>query len=381
MGNIFDLEYFIAKAEREYLLNGKTEFSYSIRLTEEIRTNVRKFEDEISRHLGIEVTAYTDRRINDVKVGIPSQLRFSENYLFKLRPGLRLTAKSFAGARDAARYLNIDIFLRSHFAEAKKKHLKLESAVRAVEFILEHRPTLAGLFPRQVPHGQSTKLLMEDTLARRLLAYHYGRPQLTQDDVRELFGFRKKPSYFHFHANRISYDGVELSNHHAVVTESNLHRFDFSNMACVVVVENAEVFHAALGKISGMIILGDGDKAASLSFLEPALQGVSVYYWGDIDKDGYEAFEAAREGIPHIRPIAMDMDSINRYFHLNQKQQPQEPIAGDFSLAAEYLRVCREGIRIEQEQLPLAEILTRVQSPSGTVVDNKLFGPGLTSNE
>jgi len=114
---------------------------------------------------------------------------------------------------------------------------------------------------------------------------------------------------------------------------------------------------------SSKIVEPDGSdpyKAANVAFLEPALRNIPVYYWGDIDKDGYEAFETARQSLKHLKPLAMDMDSIDRYFHLNQKRDSQAPLERDFALKEEYQRVCREGIRIEQEQLPLTDILTLV---------------------
>jgi hypothetical protein len=84
-----------------------------------------------------------------------------------------------------------------------------------------------------------------------------------------------------------------------------------------------------------------------------------VYYWGDIDKDGYEIFACVRELFPRAISVLMDDLTLQKYTSLIQSLPQAEPSLSNLpaDLRAVYERVCREGIRIEQEKIPLDQIL------------------------
>lgn len=358
--SVFDLDYYLNKAEKEYLLKDKEEYCYPLRITQQITAKGRQFEQEISQYSEIRITGFSDRRIENIKMGIPSEVTFGSKFLIKKRPYLKEIKSAFDLGKAATKEIQIDVFLEKNLAESKKKYSEFESAVKIVEFMLQNKERIAGLYPRQIPHAQSTKLLMESTLPRRILAFHLGRQQFSFDELCQYFNLVQKPSYFHIYASEILYDGISLSNHHTIITEANVNRFDFSLIEKVFVIENEEVFHAAHEKFKGMLILGDGKKAASLGFLQKYLSEKQIYYWGDIDKDGYDIFAYIHRFFPQVVPIGMDMEIINQFFHLKKDIKRESPTNKLPVLNAEYYKVCMEGIRIEQEQLPFDKILSLV---------------------
>lgn len=358
MKTLLDLDFYLDKAERSFLLSQEVNFSFALRVTQAIRSNLSQFEREIATHKGLVVTEYSDRKVNGVKLGVPSEIRFDSKLLLRRRPGLSAIRAAFEDARSAARTIDLAKFIEENFGESKRKFADIVSAVRAAEFLIENQKKIEGLYPRQIPHGQSTKLLIESTLVRRILAFHLGRPQLSTDEVCAIFGLRQKPSYFHFHATAVIYDGVSLSDHHSIITELNKDRFDLSLLEYLLVVENEETFHSVLGKIpNGMVILGNGRKAASLSFLKDIVSHLRIFYWGDIDKTGYEILSDVHEIFPKVCPIGMDMQTIDQFTHLKQSVPNERSIQQMTLLRSEYERVCAEGIQIEQEQLPVEEVL------------------------
>jgi hypothetical protein len=117
-----------------------------------------------------------------------------------------------------------------------------------------------------------------------------------------------------------------------------------------------EVLEKKKGNVN--LIRGHGKAIAAGRFLTAVFQG-PVYYWGDIDKDGYEIFACVRELFPRAISVLMDDLTLQKYTSLIQSLPQAEPSLSNLpaDLRAVYERVCREGIRIEQEKIPLDQIL------------------------
>jgi len=77
-----------------------------------------------------------------------------------------------------------------------------------------------------------------------------------------------------------------------------------------------------------------------------------IYYWGDIDKEGYEIFAHLKSSISSLKPVLMDQRTVDRYLAIHQRKDvfigPFREVPG---LQKEYEYVSRQGIQIEQEQI------------------------------
>lgn len=80
-----------------------------------------------------------------------------------------------------------------------------------------------------------------------------------------------------------------------------------------------------------------------------------VTYWGDMDAAGFEILHRLRSLLPSVRSMLMDEATLAESVGLCSAVPPQVPQDGlelSSSERAAYERVCREGLRIEQEHLP-----------------------------
>ncbi len=57
-----------------------------------------------------------------------------------------------------------------------------------------------------------------------------------------------------------------------------------------------------------------------------------------------------------VVPLGMDGATIEKFWHLKQDVERIQSLQEIKILADEYRRICSEGIQIDQEQLPIAEI-------------------------
>ena len=83
----------------------------------------------------------------------------------------------------------------------------------------------------------------------------------------------------------------------------------------------------------------------------------TFFYWGDIDKEGYEIVGYLMERIPDVRPVLMGLSTVGEYKHLSvRKEEYYGPFKNLGSLQKTYELVCREGVLIEQEKIPTDEL-------------------------
>lgn len=362
MPSLFDPQKFFDKAEWDFLIEGNEVFTYSLRLGKEALDPVGLEREILS--VGFVISKFVDRKLGFAKISFPSEIRFNLALLLKRRPGLKKVRSIFLEASSQGSEIDVKGFISKNRHECRKKCEILVSSVKLAEYIILHQDKVSGLYPRQIPHGQSTKLLLENTLSRRLLAFHLQRPQLTEEELCSIFGLKRKPAYFHIYADHTSFDGHLLTQFHGIITEDNVNRYDFASLKRVLIVENAEAFYPIHNQLTDtLVLLGEGKQAAGIGFLKDALSTQSVYYWGDIDKAGYEILNLVNEALGRVRPLLMDIETIDSFSHLIQ-DAPTGASAKGMLLPEEYARVCSEGIQIEQEQLPIEIVINKLLGSS-----------------
>jgi hypothetical protein len=205
--------------------------------------------------------------------------------------------------------------------------------------------------PRQIPHGQSTKLVGKQALLLRLFSYWRDQPS-QWSDFYDWFGLIDQPPEFRIFAPTCLVQNNRLREFQGLLAKDWADDFEFSGLSGTLIVENLETFHA-LAKLSRatLVVWGGGWKAAHLRPLLPCLPR-PIYYWGDIDKEGYEIFGLLKSADAGIHFALMDFTAIEKYRSIHQRKEislgPYRSVAG---LQAEYEYVARRGIQIEQEQM------------------------------
>lgn len=377
---LFNIEIYLDRAQRDFLLESRTCFEYSLRFTRAIRTDHDRFERELRGHNFLRFTAYRTARSGHAHIGRIAGIGFDASDLLTLRPYLAETQRAFTLAREHSRHFDCATFLRTRYQDCLRKHIMLEDCVHILNFLIENRAEVFGLYIRQIPHGRSTKLIGNESLLLAMYAryrveqesgherYVESRPiDIQWADLYADFGLIQKPFALQFYADSILLDGQGLRDFHGVLTESNARRYDLRDVCFAIIVENEETFFALATRnncdLTGMLVIcGSGAAIAGARFLSRVLQGMRVYYWGDMDRAGYEIFAAARAILPDLKPLLMDVNALNRYRHLAHSAiqsaggQRQIPDLDDA-----YRNVCANGIRIEQEQIPIADALNALQ--------------------
>jgi hypothetical protein len=143
-----------------------------------------------------------------------------------------------------------------------------------------------------------------------------------------------------------------LRDFHGLLAKDWADQYRFGSLAGSLIVENFESFLALTRESkSTFLVWGAGWRAVHLRVLLQEFPK-PIYYWGDIDKEGYEIYASLKHSCPDLQPILMDQATIERNRNLQQRKDlfigPFREVPG---LQREYEYVSWHGVQIEQEQI------------------------------
>lgn len=130
----------------------------------------------------------------------------------------------------------------------------------------------------------------------------------------------------------------------------------------VFIVENKVNFLTFPPVPNALIIWGQGNGVLSLK--EAAfLQDTPLYYWGDLDAQGFEILSRLRYYFPQTQSILMDSDTFNRYFEKGEGKESNVSTALHLTPAEQeiYERIKKNNWRLEQEKIPHYYVLDFLQ--------------------
>jgi hypothetical protein len=132
----------------------------------------------------------------------------------------------------------------------------------------------------------------------------------------------------------------------------------------VFVVEN-KVNLLTLPKSSRSIALGGFGDGVTLLFDIPWLSNQQLFYWGDLDLDGFDILATLRHRFPQTQSLFMDLDTLNHHRELaisivnRSRVDANEPAELTESELAAY-RICKaQNLRFEQEHVSQAQVNQR----------------------
>lgn len=359
----FNLDKILDSVEIEILLLDKEEFEVDLRFTSKLKENYSTFEKEIKSFSEIKILNWRDLPNQGIKLGLPSRISFNRDFVFKIRPGLKKIKTSFEEAKSAGKEINIESYMAKNFSICKKYHKDLSDSVAIASYIILNRDKIRGLYPRQISHGKSTKLLLDIPIVKGILVNYY--PDIADNgvDIFDYFDLRRKPVPFHFFATKVDIRGNQITNFFGAINEINKGDFKF-NCKNTIIVENEESFISLAESVKdSLVIFGAGWKVAALSSLRSEFPG-EIFYWGDLDHEGIEILNHVSIFIPNLIPLAMDANVLSVFSSLIQDDSIKKPSRNVKLLLGIYNNICNEGKRIEQEQIPVEYVLSELEKLS-----------------
>lgn len=138
----------------------------------------------------------------------------------------------------------------------------------------------------------------------------------------------------------------------------------------VVVVENMQTFLALPALPGTVAVLGSGYAADAVSGIR-WVRDAAVFYWGDLDRDGFAILDRVRAHIPGAESLFMDEATLVAHRHLwvedpTRDRAPVLPrLTASEQRAYELLRAYG-GVRLEQERLAWPTCVAALEARLGT---------------
>jgi len=350
---VLSIEDLLDRAEREFLIEGRKDFRFPLRKKAGMDDFYSRLENEIRELAGLRILNFRSVREGFTSVSRPSEIGFDQDFLLKKRPYLGFHKRELMRFQEIySSRLDVLQFVGRNFHDTVKDLGILQSSLEVLFYLLDHRDSIVGLLPRQVPHNQSTKLIGRENLLLRLFSYYIKKSGLQWIDFFSYFQLIDKPPEFRFFAPHCQLQGAKMNQLHGVLAPEWSAQYKFSFLNATLIVENLETFYSLAPKSKQtLLIWGGGWRLALIRGILSELPR-PLYYWGDMDKEGYEIFAYLKKYAPETRPLLMDLQTLQKYRSIGQHKEPYHgPYREAFELQNEYELVSREGLQIEQEKL------------------------------
>ncbi|MDR0603501.1 MAG: DUF2220 family protein [Bacteroidales bacterium] len=110
-----------------------------------------------------------------------------------------------------------------------------------------------------------------------------------------------------------------------------------------------------------IVIFGSGYSIENLKNIK-WLNNVDLFYWGDLDTDGFQILSQFRSYFPQTKSLLMDKETFNIFFE-NDKGKPSK-VTGKLNLTNDekqlYELLKMKNWRLEQEKIPLTYLKNRL---------------------
>jgi hypothetical protein len=356
---VFNSERLLDEAEKKYLVKGGNDFCFEIRKKPGVNNFHLLLEEELSRQTIFQVAKMKVVKEGFVKIARPSAVKVTLESLISVRPSLKKLKGIIEEAERNCSYFSFVDFFHKNYSLCKNEQDSILDCVSILDYLIRNSDKILGLLPRQIPHGRSTKILGSSSLCLRMYCYWKTSESLTWDDFFKDFGLVQGNTEFRFFAPSAHWKGKELKDFHGIVSEEIQADWQFE-VTQALIVENYESFLALAKKSKNtLIIWGGGWKAIQLEKIWSYLPK-TIYYWGDIDKEGIEIFDLLHSRVDNKPiPILMSMDTLNKFAHLIQHLPRSEDCQTKEkklkTLDDLYSYVVKNRVRVEQEQIPWNE--------------------------
>ena len=279
--------------------------------------------------------------------------------------------------REFSRYTNavdsirrrlpqLESWLQSNRATLMANVHAIEGLIDVVEYLRQHpRP---GLFAREIPLSVDTKFIAQNTAILEQWLNIVLPPETIRADERHFerrFGLRyaEPQLLLRFLDPAVKQDFGSPWRECSVP----LHALADSpiNASSVIIVENKVNLLTFPPRPGAIAIGGLGNAIVALTYV-PWLADRALWYWGDLDVEGFEILSRLRIRFPQTRSFLMDASTVHRWKDslavpgsMRQPTVPPlltEPETIAFNLCA------ADNLRIEQERIPQAVVIDAVSA-------------------
>lgn len=304
------------------------------------------------------------REVNSRKMGrnkFPDRIVFETqgDYLRYLGKQQEFAGLSAAVAVVRQRTPALEDWIRTNAPRMVEAATHVEELLNVVEFFREHpRP---DLFARELPIPVDTKFIeRHQGLLREwldiVLPPHAIRADENQFELRYGLRYAEPHIYVRLLDPKLKDDlgfpcsGFSLPLH-------TLAKLTMGS-ATVVVVEN-KVSLLTLPQVPRCIGFGALGRAVTLLRHLPWLATSQLWYWGDLDVEGFEILSSLRAVFPGTQSVFMDQTTLERWQHLGTRGIGRNTSVPNHLNEAERaaFAICLDrNLRIEQERLPFADV-------------------------
>jgi hypothetical protein len=224
-----------------------------------------------------------------------------------------------------------------------------------------------NLYLRELPVPVHTKFIEENLTILRYLLDELLPPATLHDNENQFerrFGLRYDEPQIRL---RLLDDGLhrELGWPAADVslTLSDCAQLVGMNGRTVLVVENKMTFLTLPPVKYGLAIWGKGFQVNVLREMR-WLAGCAIWYWGDLDAQGFAILSQVRGYWPQTRSLLMDAGTLERYQEFLVTGTPtgvMEPVNLNAGETAVYRQLVAHNWRLEQERIPQVDVVEAVK--------------------
>lgn len=131
----------------------------------------------------------------------------------------------------------------------------------------------------------------------------------------------------------------------------------------VFIAENKVNFLTFPSVKNAIIIWGHGYGVANLRNIS-FLQNAKLYYWGDLDAQGFEILSQFRGYFPQTQSFLMDSETFDRFFENDKGTESKVLVDLNLNSAEQmtYQKIRSNNWRLEQEKIPQNFVIEYVQN-------------------
>lgn len=202
---------------------------------------------------------------------------------------------------------------------------------------------------------EGNKGILRDLLDQLLSAGHIAADAHAFEDR---FGLRKPPITFRFRVlDPALRDALRLPSSDVSIPLADFAKLSFVQPT-VIVCENLMPFLTIPTVANGVCIFGEGNAVSALA--TPWLEDATIFYWGDLDIQGFRFLANLRKRYPQVQSLFMDCATLEEYrsFSVAGVVDGRGSPSGLTASEQEVYSILKlENLRLEQERISHGDVL------------------------
>lgn len=224
----------------------------------------------------------------------------------------------------------------------------------------------SDLYIRSIPVPAHTKFIQQkkNVLLALLKTIQPEKYLDEYSDLENALGLKRKSFLFtmRFLDNNLAEKYLSGIEHFAIPAEEL--RMKNWDVAKIILVENETNLYLLPPMAKTLSIFSSGKALHLLKDID-LFQKTNLYYWGDLDEDGFMMLNDIREYYSNIQSLFMDRETVDKHFDEGHEQPhtykhlPLVNLSTNENLAYDHLASCNG--RIEQERLLQDYVMSRLK--------------------